>query len=125
MARTATGDLQVPRVLVTDPSQAALQTCIDVLALWQGSWFMDTAAGFPWLQQILGAKQLSLALAKKLLRDAILSVPYVVSVDVQASFDSSTRAFAYTFTAPLNTGLVLTGGSSQAFTVQSAGGAGA
>lgn len=120
-ARTATGDLQIPRVIVTDPAQVALQTCIDVLSLWQGSWFMNLLAGFPWLQRILGVKGLSAALAKKLLRDAILSVPYVVSVDVQTFFDSSTRAFAYTFRAPLNTGQVLTGGSSQAFQVQSGG----
>ena len=121
-ARTAGGDLQLPRVLLTDPGAIAVQGAVDVLSLWQGTYFLDTAAGFPWLQSILGAKGLSATLAESLLEQAILTVPYVVSVDVSVFFDSKTRAFAYSFEAPLATGQVLVGGSAQAFHVRPAPG---
>ena len=41
---------------------------------------------------------------------------------VDVYFDAATRNFAYAFNAPLSTGEVLTGGSSQPFTIQQAPG---
>lgn len=122
-ARTLSGDLVFPRQIVTDPASVARQTCVDVLGLWQQSWFLDLNGGFPWIQQILGAKNPSTTLAKALLRQAILAVPYVIDVTVQVFFNPTTRQFAWSFQAPLDTGEVLTGGSGQAFHVQPVAGA--
>lgn len=121
-ARTATGDLQLPRVLVTAPAQVALQTILDTFGLWQSSFYLATNQGFPWLQQVLGVKNPNVTLLKGLFEQAILYCPYVASVTAQVFFDAATRAFSYTFRAILNTGEVLTGGSNQAFVVQPSGG---
>jgi hypothetical protein len=124
-ARTLSGDIVIPRVLITDPAQVALQTIKDILGLWQGEWFMDTGAGFPWLQQVLGVKNPNVTQIKGLLERAIKTAPYVVSVSAQVFFNPAARAFAYTFSAPLNTGEVITGGSNTPFRVQQATGSAA
>jgi hypothetical protein len=120
--RTSTGDLVLPRVIVTDPASVALQTILDTLALWQGSWFLDLSAGFPWLQAVLGQKNPNVTLVKGLLQQAILYCPYVVSVTALVFYSAAQRAFAYNFQALLNTGQIITGGSNVAFQVQPQGG---
>jgi hypothetical protein len=120
--RTATGDLAIPRVIVTDPASVALQTIIDTLALWLGAWFMATNEGFPWIQQVLGIKDPNVNAISGLLQQAILYCPYVVSVTAQVFYSGAQRSFAYTFQAFLNTGQIITGGSNQAFVVQNQGG---
>jgi hypothetical protein len=120
--RTSTGDLVIPRVIVTDPAQVALQTIKDTLALWQGSWFQDLNAGFPWLQQVFGVVNPNITAIKGLLRQAILYCPYVIGVTASVFYSHSIRAFAYNFEATLNTGQVITGGSNQPFVVQPQGG---
>lgn len=115
-ARTQSGDLQVPRVLVTDLAQCARQQLIDILALWQGEWFEDTNLGFPW-QKLMGLKIVNTTQIEVLLKDAILSVQGVQSVSAEVLFNRAQRAFSYTFSAQLQSGQVLTGGSNQAFEV--------
>jgi hypothetical protein len=119
--RTLSGDLQLPRVILTDPATVAVQSIKDILALWEGDWFLDTGAGFPWLQSVLGVKNPNVTEIKGLLQQAIMFAPYVVSVTAVAVFNTALRAFFYTFQATLNTGQIITGGSNQAFQVQPSG----
>lgn len=89
----------------------AVQTIRDGLKLWQGTWFMDQGTGFPWLvfmgQKVLNSNQLIAAL-----RAFLLGVPGVVSVLASATFSPTARAFEYDFTATLDSGAIITGGSS-------------
>jgi hypothetical protein len=108
--RTSTGDLVVPRVIVRDPASVAVQTIRDGLALWKGSWFLDTNAGFPWLLflgvKILNANQLIAAL-----RAFLLSVPGIVNVIATATFNRAARSFSYDYSCTFNSGAIITGGS--------------
>jgi hypothetical protein len=116
-ARTAAGDLAQPRVLVTDPAQVALQWIVDALSLWQGEWFLNTDEGTPWLQKVFGTKNPSILQITKVLRQIILSAPYVIDVIASVQFNRVQRQFSYSFKAPLNTGETITGGSGQPFVV--------
>lgn len=98
----------------------ALQTIVDGLALWQGEWFLDTNAGFPWAQRVFGVKNPNSTQIQALLRQFLLSVPSVVSVVASAFIDRVKRQFAYTFSATLNTGQTITGGSATPFQVTGA-----
>jgi hypothetical protein len=118
--RDATGDLVLPRVLVSDPASVALQGIRDILGLWQGEFFLDQSAGFPWLS-FLGQTNPNTTQIAALLQQAILAAPYVISVKATSSFDRALRAFSYNFAAQLNTGEVVTGGSNQAFQVSGGG----
>lgn len=119
-ARTTTGDLQLPRVVVTDFASCVLQSILDGLALWQGAWFLDTSAGFPWAQRVFGIKNPSTTQLSALFRQFLLSVPGVVSVTASANLNRAQRAFSYTFAATLNTGQVISGGSATPFTISGA-----
>ena len=110
-ARTPSGDLQLPRVLVTDPAQVARQTIIDRLSLWQGEWFLDTTSGFPWFQQVLGRKAPNVTRIVKLLRQALLDVPGVVAVAASVAINRQLRTFGYSFVASLDSGVRITGGT--------------
>jgi hypothetical protein len=114
--RTDEGDLAIPRVIVTDPGQCARQQAIDILALWASEWFLDQSIGFPW-QSLLGLKIVNTTQIEALLKQAILSVTGVTSVTAQVQFNRTQRAFSYNFSATLNTGAILTGGSNQPFRV--------
>lgn len=119
--RTDEGDLAIPRVIVTDPGQCARQQAIDILALWASEWFLDQNIGFPWAA-VLGLKITNTTLIESLLEDAILSVTGVIAVVAQVDFNRQQRAFSYSFSATINTGAVLTGGSNQAFSVSAQSG---
>lgn len=117
-ARTATGDLALPRVIITDPATVAMQTIRDRLSVWLGEWFLDTAGvGFPWFQRVLGIKNPNVVQIKALLRQTILGCPYVVDVVADAVFTERNRSFAYAFAATLNTGQIVKGGSGTPFQV--------
>jgi hypothetical protein len=108
--RTATGDLALPRVIVTDPAQVARQTILDGLALWQGEWFLDQNAGFVWLV-VLGQKVTNSGQLVSMLRAFLWSVAGVTSVNATATFDRGKRHFSYQYTVGLNTGQQIKGGS--------------
>ena len=110
-ARTLTGDLALPRVVVTDLPSVVQQTIIDGFNLWKGEWFLDLNVGFPWFQEVLGRKIVSTSQVESLLRDFLLSVPGVATVQASSTFNRKARSFAYAFTATLNEGTVITGGS--------------
>jgi hypothetical protein len=109
--RTSSGDLVVPRVIVTDPASVCVQQISDGFALWQGSWFLDTSAGFNWLlymgQKILNANQLINAI-----QAFLLSVSGVVSIiNVTAVFNQAVRAFSYEYAVTFQSGATITGSS--------------
>jgi hypothetical protein len=115
-ARTNSGDLVIPRVIVTDFNTCVLQRVRDGLGLWALEWFLDQSAGFPWWR-ILGQKNISATEAAAFIRQFLLSVEGIVSVTATAMVNATARSFAYAFQAQLNSGAVLTGGSGQAFKV--------
>jgi|SRR5580700_3615565 hypothetical protein len=122
-ARTDEGDLAFPRVVVTDPAQCARQQAVDILSLWYTEYFLDQSIGFPW-QELLGLKIVSTTEIEAVLQQALLSVTGAVSVTTDVNFDRAQRAFSYSFEMILNTGAIVTGGSNQAFQVQSQGSTG-
>ena len=62
-------------------SDEAIRQRIGVaLRMLQGTWFLDTTAGTPWLQSILGQYG-ALALVEPIIRAKILSVDGVVAVN--------------------------------------------
>lgn len=126
-ARTQSGDLLFPTLgsgqsaLVTDPGEQCAITLQDKLSFWLGEWFLDTSQGVPWLQ-VLGIKNPNVNAIRAMLRSIIQGTPPVVSVDeLQALYTPSRRSFAYTFSASLATGQVLTGGTGQPFVVSAGG----
>lgn len=58
---------------------------------YQGEWYLDTEAGVPWLDQVLGA-QPDTVLAEALLKSEILETPGVIDIDaISTRFDRATR----------------------------------
>jgi hypothetical protein len=106
--RTATGDLALPRVIVTDLASVTVQTIKDGLSLWLAEWFLDQNVGFPWLQKILGIKNPNPAKLGKYIRQFLLSVPGVFRVSSTAAYTAATRAFSYQFVANLDNGQIIT-----------------
>lgn len=72
------------------------------LRLWQGEWFLDRAAGFPWLQEILGQRP-RIQLVSALLRDLVARDPGVTElVELTADYSSEAgRELQVTFRARL------------------------
>ena len=118
-ARTSLGDLAIPRVILTDPEQIAAQTVRDGLALWKTEWFLDRGAGFPWLQ-FLGVKVFNANQLANALKAFLLSVPGIVAVIAESTFDRAARAFAYSYQCTFNSGAIISGSSSSPAVVQGA-----
>ena len=58
------------------------------LQLWQGSWFLDTSAGTPWLQEVLGKH----SAVDMVIRNRILGTPGVTGItDFESVLDPDTR----------------------------------
>lgn len=116
-ARTANGDIALPRVIVTDLASCVRQSILDGLGLWLGEWFLDTNAGFPWLQKILGVKTPDPARLGQLITSFILGVQGVATCTANATYDGQKRAFFYSFTATLDNGQILTRNTNGEFNV--------
>ncbi len=114
--RTTGGDLALPRVVVKDFNSVVLQSAIDALALWSQEWFLDQNVGTKWAS-VLGVKIVSTRQIEQMLQRVLLAVQGIISVTASSVFDRAKRNFAYTFTAGLNNGAILTGGSGTPFTV--------
>lgn len=89
-----TGDLDVsdfiaPRMFAVGEELAAIAQQVAIrLRTFLGEWFADTTKGVPWLQQILGGK--NLALAVTLLREVVQMTPGVLSItQLDVSFDDA------------------------------------
>lgn len=81
-----------------DTPEAVAQNAMTRLALWRGTWFIDTQEGTPWLQQILGKHEA----ADVVIRSRILETPGVLSIEsFESILDPDSRRL--TITATLNT----------------------
>lgn len=80
---------------------------IDIkLKFWRGEWFLDTEAGTPYLEDILG-KRVSLAGAIAAVRASILEVADVNGLpSFSYTFNRQTRQFDYNFEAATSLGLI-------------------
>jgi len=82
------------------------QNILIKLKLWRGEWFLDTEAGTPYLEDILG-KRISLAGALAAIRASILEVDSVSGISTFSyTFDRKTRVLSYTFEASTPFGLI-------------------
>lgn len=82
------GDYVVGVPFLVDSPQCVAQAISTRLKLWQGEWFLDSSAGTPWLQKILGKSTNPDAYV----RQAILATPGVLSLtSFSGEFAGSTR----------------------------------
>lgn len=78
-----------------DTAEGVAQNVMTRLALWRGTWFLDTTEGTPWLQEILGKHDA----VDMVLKDRILETPGVREIDsFEAIFHPDTRKLAVTAT---------------------------
>jgi hypothetical protein len=90
---TIVGDLKFVRgeLVLVDGGDAIAQEIRVRLRWWTGEWFLDTAAGVPYLEQLLG-KGISDATIREVLRREIEDVPGVAGVrSIEISTDRQTR----------------------------------
>lgn len=89
---------------VVSGSAAVLQNIRIKLKLWTGEWFLDTEAGTPYLEDILG-KRISLAGALAAIRASILEVDGVSAITrFEYQFNRQTRQLDYEFEASTSYG---------------------
>lgn len=104
---SATGDMQFGQGganFLANSSAAVAQLIGTRLKLWQGEWFLDTLAGTPWLQQIIGKN--TQLLYDEAIRETILLTPGVVGlVSYASSFDHALRTLTVTATVDTIYGL--------------------
>lgn len=82
--------------LVNSPDAVA-QVIGSRLGLWVGEWFLDTSAGTPWMQQVIGFG--TQPLYDQAIRERILGSPGVLSLTQYSSqFTASARSLAVTAT---------------------------
>ena len=113
---TSDGDFDLSSgklTLETDAGTNVTAKVRKVLNLWQGSWFLAGADGVPWIQKVLAKKNPDLRIVENVLRDAIATIPEIVSVDsltitynrsdrsASVSMQLSTTSGGKVITAPL------------------------
>lgn len=85
--------------LINSP-EAVAQAIKTRFLLWYGQWFLDTTAGTPWIQSVLGKQKPEIY--NMAIRQRILDTAGVDSIsDFNTTVDTSTRRV--TFTATVNT----------------------
>ncbi|WP_172513496.1 hypothetical protein [Enterobacter roggenkampii] len=85
--------------LINSP-EAVAQAIKTRFLLWYGQWFLDTTAGTPWIQSVLGKQKPEIY--NMAIRQRILDTPGVDSIsEFNTTVDSSTRRVI--FTATVNT----------------------
>lgn len=81
------------RNFLVDSPLAVAQAVLTRLKLWQGEWFLDLAAGTPWLQQVLG-KPRGPGSPDAAIRARITGTPFVTRLtDYASSYTATTRSF--------------------------------
>lgn len=82
------------------------QSILTRLKLWEGEWFLDTSAGTPWLQNILGKR--TLPLADLLIQDRVLSTENVTSIENYSSLlTPGTRKLTVTMDVNTKFGIIV------------------
>ncbi|SCC69812.1 hypothetical protein [Kosakonia oryziphila] len=85
--------------LINSP-EAVAQAIKTRFLLWYGQWFLDTTAGTPWIQSVLGKQKPEIY--NMAIRQRILDTAGVDSIsDFNITVDTSTRRVS--FTATVNT----------------------
>ena len=80
---------------LVDGIESVSQRVIQRVQYWLGEWFLNTAGGVPYNQDVLG-EDLDLALSERAISDQIRGVPDVIAVeDASVAYDAETRALAY------------------------------
>ena len=97
-ALSATGDrtfgLSGANFLANSPAAVA-QCILTALELWQGTWFLDTTAGVPYMTRVLGYG--TKALYDLAIQQVVLGVIDVESIEGYSSnFNSATRQLTVT-----------------------------
>jgi len=104
----STGDVQIRQgdIVMIDEPQATRQRLEQKLRLWQGEWFLNTDAGFPWLSEILGQRPRP-EVVRSLIFDLVTNDPGVRSIEsLQVEFDAqSDRQLRIAFNAILSSGV--------------------
>lgn len=84
---------------VTAGEQTAQRLKIRLRMLF-GEYFLDTSKGFPWFEEILGVKPLSLDRVDAVFREHILVDAEILSIEsFQMNYNNSTRVFSLAFKA--------------------------
>lgn len=82
---------------IVSGADSVLQNIRIKLKLWRGEWFMDTEAGTPYLEDVLG-KRISLAGALASIRASVLEVDGVQTItSFNYTFNRKTRKLDYEF----------------------------
>lgn len=98
---TSRFDLQI-----VQGADAVRQNILVKLRLWVGEWFLDTEAGTPWLEDVLG-KRVSLAGAIAAIRASILEVDGVDGLgNFSYNFNRQSRVLQYDFEASTPYGII-------------------
>lgn len=103
-----TGDLAIVgfELLIVKGADAVRQQLDMKLALWSGTWFLDTEFGTPYLESVLG-KQVSLNGAIAAIKKSILEVQDVDKINqFNFSFDREQRKLLASFECSTPYGLV-------------------
>jgi hypothetical protein len=100
--RISSGD----KAMVSD-SDATRQRLRQKLLLWRGEWFLDTEAGFPWLQNVLG-QRIRPEVFQSLVRDVVVRDPGVRTLEqISFDFDSPNRRIEVSLRARATTGEII------------------
>lgn len=102
----ATGDLvhDGKRLALIGDTEAIAQSLRTRLAFFRGEWWLDSAAGTPWFQTILGTK-VSLAVVREVFRKVIVETPGVLNLlKLEISETSKKRAFLLRFSVSTDLG---------------------
>lgn len=98
-ALSPTGDMtfgQGSANYLVDSPQAVAQIVQTTLKLWRGEWFLALNAGVPYMTQVVG--RVNSSVASMVLQDAVLAVPGVVNVgNVTVQLNNQTRQLSVTF----------------------------
>lgn len=92
---TTTWDVAIENgdFVLVDGLEALKQKVAISLKMFKGEWFLDQRQGMPWLQEILGRKFSNYSSIAGLLRNAILKIDGVDSVEINGiTYDGVTRA---------------------------------
>ena len=106
-ALTEDGDLDVTSgnlVLETDPATVGVGFLRKRFAMFRGAWYLDLVRGFPWLQNVLGAKPGDLTGLGGLFRETCMTAPGAVSAAVDVSYEGATRPLTVAFDVKLDDG---------------------
>jgi hypothetical protein len=111
-------DLTLGRLSLVTGSEEKAQKISNRLSIFKDEWFLDTRAGVPWFDVVLGIKNPDLEIVKRLLRKVILSVPGIIDLpELEVEYDGAARTLTYTFRALDDEGVSITGGSGEPYIV--------